>query len=94
MPSELHLTTRKTVSISYLVQAVGARCDRLLPQPQKTLTAFPSGHRCLRHPKVKVFALKGSPNVPHVANIAQSTQIPAEYLCDALIVVYNTCQRR
>ena len=70
MPSELHLTTRKTVSISYLVQAVGARCDRLLPQPQKTLTAFPSGHRCLRHPKVKVFALKGSPNVPHVANIA------------------------
>jgi hypothetical protein len=37
---------------------------------------------------VKVFALEGSPNVPHAINIAQFTQISAEYLCDGSDQVY------
>jgi hypothetical protein len=83
MRNELHLTTCNTTSVSYLVGAVVARRNKPLPQPQKTLTTFPSGHCGLGHPKVKLFALEGSPNVPHATNIAQFAQIPAKYLPDA-----------
>jgi hypothetical protein len=94
MRNELHLTTCNTTSVSYLVGAVVARRNKPLPQPEKTLTTFPSGYCCLGHPKVKVFALESSPNVPHATNIAQFTQILAEYLSDAVCSVYNSCQLR
>ena len=55
----------QTVSISYLVQAVVARPDGPLPQPQKTLAAFQSGDCCLGHPKMKLFASERSPNLSH-----------------------------
>ena len=74
---------------SHLVRAV-ARSNNALPQPQKTLAAFPSGDCCLGHPKLKLFALERSSNVPHATNIAQFTQTHAGYLCYAFI----SCVRR
>jgi hypothetical protein len=64
-----------------LVRLTVARSNELLPQPKETFAALPSGDRCLGHPKVKLFALERSPNVPHATNIAQFTQTHAEYLC-------------
>ena len=90
MRNELHLTTCNTTSVSYLVGAVVARRNKPLPQPQKTLTTFPSGHCCFGHPKVKLFALERSSNVPHTTTIAQSTEIPVGYLCYTLI--NSTCR--
>jgi hypothetical protein len=69
------------IPISHLVRLTVARSDELLPQPKETFAAFPSGDRCLGHPKVKLFAFERSPNVPHATNIAQFTQTHAKYLC-------------
>jgi hypothetical protein len=69
------------IPISHLVRVTVARSDELLPQPKETFAAFPSGDRCLGHPKVKLFAFERSPDVPHAANIAQFTQTHAGYLC-------------
>jgi len=73
-----------------LVRLTVARSNELLPQPKETFAALPSGDRCLGHPKVKLFALERSPNVPHATNIAQFTQTHAGYLCYAFI----SCVRR
>ena len=61
------------IPISHLVRAIVARPDEPLPQPKETFAAFPSDDRYLGHPKMKLFALERSPNVPHATNIAQFT---------------------
>ncbi len=81
--NELRSTTYQISPYPNLGRAV-ARSDDPLPQPQKTLAAFPSSDCCLGHPKVKLFALECSPNVPHATTIARFTRIPAGYFCDGL----------
>jgi len=61
------------IPIFQLVRVTVAPSGEFLPQPKETFAAFPSGDRCLGHPKVKLFALERSPNVPHATNIAQFT---------------------
>jgi hypothetical protein len=73
-------------SWSHVIRAIVARSDEPFPQPKKTFAAFPSGDRCLGHPKVKLFALERSPNVSHATNIAQSTQTHAGYLCHSELI--------
>ena len=58
-----HSTTHKTAPISYLVRAAVARVTALFHN-RRMFAAFPSCDCRLGHPKVKLFALKCSPNVP------------------------------
>src|SRR4029450_243023 len=48
------LTNLSDVHRSHLVRAV-ARPNNVLQQPQKTLSAFPSGDRCARHPTANLY---------------------------------------
>jgi hypothetical protein len=77
--------TQQPVRYPHLGRAIIAWSDEPLPQPKETFAAFPPGDHCLGHPKVKLFALERSPNIPHVTNIAQFTQTNAGYLCYAFI---------